>query len=182
MKRILVIVAIFTVIVVAGLGYWMSKTRGLSPKMVAETTSVKITYGSPQMRGRVLFGEAADNPVLIWGEYWRLGANEATEITAKEPLQFASNILEPGTYSIYAYPQVNHLKVVFNKANSRWGYSAPDSDKDVFAVNAAIAPADSTAEGFVIAFQENGDKQEIRFQWGAYLAVLPFDVATPESN
>jgi hypothetical protein len=177
MKRILLIVAIFTVLVVAGLGYWMSKTRGLSPKMVAETTDVKITYGSPQMRGRVLFGAAAANPVLIWGEYWRLGANEATEITTTKTLRFGPHQLEPGTYSIYAFPQPNSMKVVFNKANSRWGYSAPDADKDIFSIEAPVAAADSTAEGFVIAIQPVEGQQEIRFQWGDYLAVLPFEVA-----
>ena len=44
--------------------------------MKYENTYIKITYGRPHKRGRNIFGD-----LLPYGEVWRTGANEATEIT-----------------------------------------------------------------------------------------------------
>lgn len=182
MKRIFLVVAVLTVLAIALVGYWMMSTRGLSPKETAHfeegTVAVHINYGSPQMRGRNIFGGAEEKPVLEWGKYWRLGANEATQITTNTPLQFGTNVLQPGSYSLYAFPHPTHLTIVVNAARDRWGYSAPDIEKDLFRMDAAVVPADSTAEGFVVAFEMGPQSNEIRFQWSGYLAVLPFVVVS----
>ena len=47
-----------------------------SPKATAEGKGVKVTYGQPSKKGREIFGK-----LVPYGEVWRTGANEATEIT-----------------------------------------------------------------------------------------------------
>ena len=47
-----------------------------SPKATAEGKNVKVAYGQPSKRGRVIFGD-----LVPYGQVWRTGANEATEIT-----------------------------------------------------------------------------------------------------
>ena len=47
-----------------------------SPKAEAQGKDVKVTYGQPSKKGRVIFGS-----LVPYGEVWRTGANEATEIT-----------------------------------------------------------------------------------------------------
>jgi hypothetical protein len=186
MKKILLVVAILTVLVIGLVGYWMWSTSGLSPKQVAvyedASTELQISYGSPQMRGRTILGAAADKPVLTWGEYWRLGANEATHLSTAVPLQIGQTVLEPGHYSMYAFPHPTHMTVVFNAEYNRWGYSAPDQAKDVLRFDAPVAQADSTAEGFVIAFEQGPLGSEIRFQWGDYLTVMPIQLLATKTS
>ncbi|HKC67265.1 MAG TPA: DUF2911 domain-containing protein, partial [Bacteroidia bacterium] len=45
-----------------------------SPRMCAEGKNVKVNYGQPSKRGRVIFGD-----LVPYGEVWRTGAHEATE-------------------------------------------------------------------------------------------------------
>src|SRR5688572_32176288 len=52
-------------------------------------TYVKITYCQPRKRGREVFGK-----LVPFGEVWRTGANEATEITLTRDL-FVNGTLLP---------------------------------------------------------------------------------------
>ena len=65
--------------------------------MKYDDTYVKITYSRPHKRGRKIFG----NPEIVpYGEVWRTGANEATEMTVTKPITIAGKSLDAGTYSI----------------------------------------------------------------------------------
>jgi hypothetical protein len=54
-----------------------------SPRVSAEGKDVKVDYGQPSKRGRVIFGQLEP-----YGKVWRTGANEATEITFKKDVTF----------------------------------------------------------------------------------------------
>ena len=74
-------------------------SRLASPVGIAKTflgdTYLKVTYGRPYVRNRAIFGDPADgNTYLVpFGETWRTGANEATEITITSPLMVAGQQL-----------------------------------------------------------------------------------------
>ena len=59
----------------------------LSPAAFAtlryKDTYIKITYCQPQKRGREIFGG-----LVPYGQVWRTGANEATEITLTKDFQW----------------------------------------------------------------------------------------------
>ena len=46
---------------------------------------MSITYGQPSKKGRVIFGG-----LVPYGEVWRTGADEATEITLKKDCFFGN--------------------------------------------------------------------------------------------
>ena len=75
-------------------------SRRPSPIGIAKThigeTYVKVTYGRPYMRGRSVFGAPGDTVTYLvpFGQLWRTGANEATELTATGPLMVAGSRLE----------------------------------------------------------------------------------------
>ena len=62
-------------------------SRRPSPIGIAKThlgdTYVKVTYGRPYVRNRQIFGTNTDSTEFLtpYGQIWRTGANEATEIT-----------------------------------------------------------------------------------------------------
>jgi hypothetical protein len=76
-------------------------------------TYVKVTYGRPYMRGRAIFGAANDTapPLVPFGQLWRTGANEATELTTTGPLLVAGRRLEAGTYSVFTVPGATTWRV-----------------------------------------------------------------------
>ena len=47
----------------------------------------RVIYSRPQKKGRDIFGD-----LVPYGEVWRTGANEATELTIYTPLKFGKTI------------------------------------------------------------------------------------------
>ena len=70
-----------------------------SPRMTAEGKNVKVSYGQPSKKGRVIFGE-----LVPYGKVWRLGANEATEITFEKDGSFGGKPVKAGTYTLFTIP------------------------------------------------------------------------------
>ncbi|MDZ7805883.1 MAG: DUF2911 domain-containing protein [Gracilimonas sp.] len=64
----------------------------------SNSTYIKVVYGQPYRRGRTIFGDLEP-----WGEVWRTGANEATEITITEPILMGKEAISPGTYALLYY-------------------------------------------------------------------------------
>ena len=66
---------------------------------------VKIVYSQPQKRNREIFGE-----LVPYGQVWRTGANEATEITLTKDMMVNDKILKAGTYSIFTIPHADKCR------------------------------------------------------------------------
>jgi hypothetical protein len=78
---------------------------------------IKVCYGRPMVRGRVIFGG-----LIPYGNIWRAGANEPTIIHTSVPITVAGIRLEPGAYSLYLVPQDGpEWDVVLNRATAQWG-------------------------------------------------------------
>src|SRR5687768_18563161 len=60
---------------------------------------IKITYCQPRKRGREIFGK-----LVPFGEVWRTGANEATEITLTKDIFIKGTLVLAGTYSLFTIP------------------------------------------------------------------------------
>lgn len=80
-------------------------------------SDVRIDYGRPSVRGRIVFGE-----LVPYDEVWRLGANASTKIIFWEELTIQDQYkLQPGIYSMYAIPGKEEWTIVFNKNIMLWG-------------------------------------------------------------
>src|SRR5687768_11160485 len=60
---------------------------------------IKVTYSQPHKRGREVFGR-----LVPYGQVWRMGANEATEVTLTRDMQVNGQPLRAGTYSLFSIP------------------------------------------------------------------------------
>lgn len=157
-------------------------SRRPSPIGIANTfvgeAYVKVTYGRPYVRGREIFGAAGDTVTHLvpWGEVWRTGANEATELTTTGPLSLAGQRLEPGTYSIFTVPGPTTWSVRFNSAlgldgtnrqNEETGEFEPayDEANDVLRVESRTRALDEDVDQFTIEFERTSIGADLVMRW-----------------
>ena len=84
-----------------------------------------ISYGRPSKRGRAIFGK-----LVPWGEVWRTGANEATQIEFTDSVEIQGVAIPPGRYSLWTIPDPRQWQLIVNKQTGQWG-TAYDEKQDL---------------------------------------------------
>ena len=135
-----------------------------------KSTYVKVTYCRPHLRGRTLFVD-----LVPYGEVWRTGANEATEITFTNDVKVAGNKLKAGTYTIFTIPEKEKWTVIFNSELGQWGAYSYDPTKNVLEIEAKVGNTDVFYEPFTIEFQLNDNIADMVFMWGNTKAWFPIE-------
>ncbi|SFD62046.1 Protein of unknown function [Chitinophaga sp. CF118] len=151
MKHILLFFALL-----AGTSSFVSaqeKKAPASPRVTAEGKNVKIAYGQPSKKGRVIFGE-----LVPYGKVWRLGANEATEITFAKDGSFGGKPVKAGTYTLFTIPEASSWTFILNSELKQWGAYEYEKikAKNVLEVKAAATKAAAPVEKLTITVP--GDK------------------------
>lgn len=129
-------------------------------------TYVKVVYNQPHLKGRKMIGDQEP-----YGKVWRLGANEATEITLTEGITVGGKELAAGTYSMFAIPNENQWTIIFNSGLGQWGAYSYDESLDVLRVDVPVKEADKAYEPFTIWFSEDGSAMNMA--WGETLVAVP---------
>ena len=119
-----------------------------SPRINAEGKNVKISYGQPSKRGRVIFGK-----LVPYGEIWRSGANEATEITFAKNAFFGGKPIKAGTYTLFTIPGNKEWTFILNSELHQWGAFKyiEIKNKDVLQVKVPIAISNAPVEKLTIS-------------------------------
>ncbi|TAG47003.1 MAG: DUF2911 domain-containing protein [Runella slithyformis] len=137
-----------------------------SPRIKAESSNVTVAYGQPSKKDRKIFGA-----LIPFGEIWRTGANEATEITFKKDGMFGGTALKAGTYSLFTIPGEKEWTVVLNPTLKQWGSYDYDKikDKDVLKIT---VPGQATKEPVEkLTFAVSDDKLD--FMWDTAMFSVP---------
>lgn len=135
MKQFLLI---FALLAATGSLVSAQEKKPASPRVTAEGKNVKVAYGQPSKKGRVIFGE-----LVPYDKVWRLGANEATEITFAKDGSFGGKSVKAGTYTLFAIPAKTEWTFILNSDLKQWGAYKYDSIK-VNNVLEAKAPVTKT--------------------------------------
>lgn len=130
---------------------------------------VKVVYCQPHLKGRKMIGDKEP-----FGKVWRLGANEATEITLTEGITVAGKELSAGTYSMFAIPNEDQWTLIFNSGLGQWGAYSYDESLDVLRVDAPVKKADKSYEPFTIWFSEDGSSMNMA--WGETMVAVPIKI------
>lgn len=169
LKKILIGVAVLAAVTVAVLFYLNNRSRTLSPPGKAEITSgdltVTIPYSRPSVRGRIIFGTKEEGALQPYGAYWRLGANESTEITINRDVLFNGQPLKQGTYKMYAIPGPNEFEVRLNSELGAWGYSEPDPNLDVLSTKVPVERLETPVEQYTIRLEPTQTGANIVFEF-----------------
>jgi len=128
-----------------------------SPHETVKGNNVSITYGRPYKKGRDIFGGLEP-----YGQVWRAGADEATEITVTKASSFAGRQLGSGTYTLFVIPNKDKWTIILNKKLGQWG--AFDYEKvkgqDAIHVDVPVKQLDSPLEQFTINIADDGFHME----------------------
>lgn len=94
-----------------------------SPRVTVESPNknIKVVYGQPSKRGRVIFGPEGSAALEKYGKPWRTGANEATEVTFKNDVMFGGKHVKAGTYTLVTMPGEKEWGVMLNSTLGQWG-------------------------------------------------------------
>ncbi|MEL4308040.1 DUF2911 domain-containing protein [Joostella sp. CR20] len=116
---------------------------------------IKVVYGRPQLKGRVVGIDLA-----AYGDVWRTGANEATEIKFYKDVTLGGKPVKAGTYSLFTIPGKNEWTIIINSDTDAWGSYSYKEANDVARINVPASNDSESLEAFSIAFGaiENGAK------------------------
>ena len=127
----------------------------------------RLIYSRPHRQGRKIFGG-----LLKFGEPWRLGANEATEIEFFEPVSIFDKVIPRGRYVLYCIPYTDKWTLVLNSNLYSWGLT-PDPEKDLYRFQIPVEVKDMSVEFFSMVFQETPYGADLVMAWDNVEARLP---------
>lgn len=139
-------------------------------------TYVKITYCQPQKRGREVFGK-----LVPFGEVWRTGANEATEITLTRDLFINGTLLPAGTYSLFTIPALDKWIVIINKDLGLWGAYNYNIKQDVLRFSVPVVQlGPEVFESFTIQFDQRNSVADLLLLWDKTKISIPIQFIEPK--
>jgi hypothetical protein len=169
-------------------------SRRPSPMGMARITLgdayVRVVYSRPYKRGRDnVFGTKESGALIPYGERWRTGANEATEITVTRDVLIAGKKLASGTYSLFTTPGPEAWTVHFNSqlgldgvgtfANNKFTpVDLAPTDVLVVSVPARQLPEDKEVDQLTIEFEETGSGADMVLRWIRTEVRVPIAPAT----
>ena len=127
----------------------------------------RVIYSRPHRQGRKIFGD-----LLKYGEPWRLGANEATELELFKDVIIQNKRINKGRYILYCIPQANSWTIVFNSNLYTWGLK-PNPQKDLYKFQIPVQHSDISIEFFTMVFEPASAGANLLMAWDDVVARLP---------
>ena len=134
----------------------------------------RVIYSRPQKNGRSIFADSSvtQNVIQQYGQEWRLGANEATEIEFFKPVSINGKTLATGRYIMYCIPYSDKWKIIFNENLYSWGLHI-DKTKDIAQIELPVIKNNIQIEYFTMLFQKATYGCNLVMAWGDIKVVLP---------
>ena len=126
---------------------------------------VRLDYGQPHARGRVLLGN-----VIPFDSVWRTGANRSTTLTTDIDLILGGVDLPKGAYSIYTLPTRTGWTLIVNRDTGQAGTSY-DKSHDVARIPMRSRPLRETVESLSMVLEPDSKppaRGTLRISWGDF--------------
>lgn len=161
-----------TLMMAAVLGLVITSCNAQNRKSPHETVSsdnVSVTYGRPYAKGRDVFGGLEK-----YGKVWRVGADEATEITFKKDVMFGGTHVKAGTYTLFAIPEEKEWTMILNSELKQWGAYNYEKikDKNVATLKVPAMEANPKVEQLTISAKDDG----LIIAWDDTKVSVPFSM------
>lgn len=142
--------------------YLQGEDRNMTPK-------IKLLYSRPLKKDRDIFGA-----LIPYGKEWRLGANEANEITFYQAVDIGGTTINRGTYTMFATPNENDWTITFSSQRGLWGAANRDASKTVASMTVPSSRSDQPVEMLSMAFREIDEQTaHLTIQWDRTKVELP---------
>lgn len=141
-----------------------------SPHDTVSVKNIKVTYGRPYKKNRVIFGGLEK-----YGNVWRTGANEATEITFAKDATFGGKPVKAGTYTLFTIPEEKEWTIILNSQLKQWGAYKYNEIKgsDVLQVKVPVKHLENVVEQHTIRFTP---KNEMIIEWDQTQVSVPIKI------
>lgn len=144
--------------------YPVTKISGkVQPQPIA-----RLIYSRPQKNNRIIF-----DGIVKYGEMWRLGANEATEIELMKSAKINNKSVSKGKYTLYCIPTASKWTIIVSKDNYCWGNYSYNPKNDVVRADVNIEKNTETVEAFTAYFEETKTGANLVFMWDDVKTTLP---------
>lgn len=140
-------------------------------KMVGQADPLplaRVIYSRPHLQGRQLF-----EAILKYGEPWRLGANEATELQLFKAAAINDKKIPAGRYILYCIPERDKWTIVLNSNIDCWGLKQ-DASKDVARIDVPAKKTIQRIEYFTMLFEKTDSGTDLLMAWDDTEVRLPF--------
>lgn len=130
---------------------------------------LKITYSQPHKRNREIFGN-----LVPYGQIWRTGANEATEVTLTRDILLNNQILKAGTYSLFTIPEKEKWTIIINAETGLWGTYNYNQVLDVLRFEVPVQRiAPIVYEAFTIQLIQRNELADLLMLWDDVKVSIP---------
>lgn len=176
MKAIVMAIGLFTLCQ----AFAQTPQTRISPLDVAtykyKDAYVKVMYGRPSKKNREIFGS-----LVPYGQVWRTGANEATEITFTRDVTVLGKPVPAGTYSLFTIPQQNLWTIIFNKEVGLWGAYNYNAKQDVGRWDVPVRKMpEKSIESLTIQFENKNSLTDMTICWDDICVTLPIQFNEPK--
>lgn len=131
---------------------------------------IKIVYSRPQKKGRDIFGVLEQ-----YGNVWRFGANESTEVRFFKKVSIGGKKIKAGTYSLFAIPNKDTWTIIVNRETDKWGAFTYNQAKDIVRVNVPVKTLAKPIEYFSLTFIEVNGGAHLVIGWDRTQVELPIN-------
>ena len=132
--------------------------------------TIRVDYGQPSKRGRVIWGE-----LVPWGELWRTGANRATHFETDTPLRIGDVDVPAGTYTLYSIPEEDGGTLIINRQTGQGG-TTYNEEMDLGRVPMERSTTDETVGDFTISIEGAGSDGSLQLIWDQSRFSVPIEV------
>ncbi len=144
----------------------------ISKIMVGETY-IKVVYGQPLKKNRVVFGE-----LVPYGQVWRTGANDATEIHFTTAVMFSGKKVEAGMYALFTIPGKESWTIILNRALGQHGSFQYDKKDDYIRVMVPVVKSKKIYEAFTISLLKSDVGASMVMNWDDVSVLIPIKPVT----
>lgn len=129
---------------------------------------VKVIYSRPYKNDREILGG-----IVKYDEIWRTGANETTEVTFFEDMQFGDQDVAAGTYSLFTMPGKEEWTIILNKDTDTWGSYGYNKEQDVARIKVKSKSLNESVENFTISIKPKEDGATMLMAWDTFYVPVP---------
>ncbi len=134
-----------------------------------QTPKIKVLYSRPVKNDRDIFGA-----LIPYGKEWRMGANEANEITFYQAVDIGGTTVDRGTYTMFATPNENDWTISLSSQTGIWGAANRDASKTVARMTVPSKRVDQPVEMLSMSFREiDAQTAHLTIQWDRTRVELP---------
>ena len=138
----------------------------------ANEPKIRVIYSRPQLKGRTLFKD-----IEKYGQVWRLGANESTEIMFFTDVTIGDTQVKAGRYTLYGVPQESEWEIHFSTDNDGWGqYAFKPEESTVAKITVPTETPENSIEAFSILFEAVDDGAHMIMGWGDQMVRVPIQL------